>query len=126
MTKFMPLEDAVEAANSLGLSYGQYIARYRANEYIEPKKKNPALTITGRRGNYNTLEKPKPSYVRKKMRDSINKIIKMYGDGEPIRKIAGILGVTEFEMARFIEVAGLTRKECAEWSSRKYTGNHRG
>ena len=124
----MPLEDAVEVANSLGLSYGQYIARYRANEYIEPKKKKTALTVSGRRGTYKMLPKlakPKPSYVRKKMQESIDKIIKMYGDGEPIKKIAGILDVTEPEMERFIEIARLTRKECAEWSNQKYTGNNR-
>ena len=42
----------------------------------------------------------------------LNEIVEMYGNGYSLKDIALEIGVTEFELARFLSKAGLTREEC--------------
>lgn len=106
LEKFMPLEEAVRNAKSLGLSYGQYIARYRSDEHIEPKKKSAVLLRIDK------YEASKNISIKKKAKMDVDKLVKMYGAGDSLKEMSEVLGCTEIEMARFISKAGLTRTDC--------------
>ena len=105
----MPLEEAVRNAKTLGLSYGQYIARYRSDEHIEPKKKNAVLLKIDE---YEAARKD--ISIKKRVKMDVDKLVKMYGAGESLKDMSKVLGCTEIEMARFITKAGLTRADCCD------------
>lgn len=112
MTGFMTLEEVDRRAKDLGLSYGQYVARYRSDEVIKPpEEQNLSLYISKRRNKRRGLfSRAQP---REKMRETASDVIKKYASGYSLRSIAQDLDISEFELAKFLDKAGLSRRKCA-------------
>ena len=107
----MTLEEVDRRAKNLGLSYGKYVATYRPNEEIKPRREQSLSDrISGSRRKHRGLLSRAQS--RERMRDVSDLIINKYANGGSLKSIAQDLSVTEFELARFLEKAGLSRREC--------------
>lgn len=108
MTGFMSLSEVDRRAKDLGMSYGQYVAQYRSDEVIRTRPE-PGYGFGLRPGRRRLLSVGR---TREGMQKYADTIVEMYGNGYSLKDIALEIGVTEFELARFLSKAGLTREEC--------------
>ena len=108
MTGFMSLSEVDRRAKDLGMSYGQYVAQYRSDEVIRTRPE-PGYGFGLRPGRRRLLSVGR---TREGMQKYADTIVEMYGSGYSLKDIALEIGVTEFELARFLSKAGLTREEC--------------